>query len=528
MDSSPFLPDKSKSGEFGRDDVTPPLSPDDLKYIEEFNSKGWDLSKSPLSSCPIPGPVLPPQVVEAWVERADTHRPVPSSSDTFQPAAWYLTTSATLTTNTTSSLEQCQHLAARGSPVPDHFGVRVLHSPTRAERLNPGPSDQEFTFSRVSKENEGEEIFGGRWPCELRHLEGGEHTTLCNAMGYTSSLELELSRNLSDDMKEVAFSVRNAIRSSTSTGTSPADRQMRDAACQTNGSTTRGTQTTMGVNVALQTLTSSPRRCLTPVSSPSRSLRKAQYSPATQAKFERSCCSPKYGSPKLQRKPSCTNTAQGKSEPPVTVSRAPTPTSQSLKGNSESAWARSTTTRDSPVHTTINDGLSSLFNIIDHTPVTYDSAQKFNKSPSRSRPIESGSAGNSSAPQDLARPSRGRSPSPIQLIVELQGEKTPETISIRQDLSAPPGYTIAENAARILNKKLLEQGFREEKKPGSAMAAQSKTGEVDKSGCIEVNIDTNRLIVLYVLCRPCMTPLNFCKSFRNLFSTVNEMPVTYS
>ncbi|XP_017351335.2 microtubule cross-linking factor 1 isoform X4 [Ictalurus punctatus] len=492
MDSSPFLPDKSKSGECGRDEVTPPLSPDDLKYIEEFNSKGWDLSKSPLSSCPIPGPVLPPQVVEAWVERADTHRPVPSSSDTFQPAAWYLTTSATLTTNTTSSLEQCQHLAARSSPVPDHFGVRVLHSPTRAERLNLGPSDQEYALSRVSKENEGEDIFGGRWPCELRHLEGGEHATLCTAMGYTSSLELELSRNLSDDMKEVAFSVRNAIRSSTAAGSSPVDRQMRDAACQTNCSMTRGTQTAQGVNVALQTLTSSPRRCLTPVSSPSRSLRKAQYSPATQAKFERSCCSPKYGSPKLQRKPSCTNTAQGKSEPPATTSRAPTPTSQCLKGNSESAWARSTTTRDSPVHTTINDGLSSLFNIIDHSPVTYDPAQKFNKSPSRSRPIESGSAGvsdpkagNGGAPQDLARPSRGRSPSPIQLIVELQGEKNPETISIRQDLSAPPGYTIAENAARILNKKLLEQGFREEKKQGSATAAQSKTGEVDKPGCIE-------------------------------------------
>lgn len=93
------------------------------------------------------------------------------------------------------------------------------------------------------------------------------------------------------------------------------------------------------------------------------------------------------------------------------------------------------------------------------------------------------------APQDPARPSRGRSPSPIQLIVELQGEKNPEMISIRQDLSAPPGYTIAENAARILNKKLLEQGFREEKKPGTATAAQSKTGDVDKPGCIEVKVE---------------------------------------
>ncbi|XP_062843550.1 microtubule cross-linking factor 1 [Trichomycterus rosablanca] len=469
MDSSPFLPDKSRSGELGQDDLTPPLSPDDLKYIEEFNNKDWDLSNPALPSCPIPGPMLPPQVVGAWMERADAHRPAPSQN-AFQPASWYLTTSATLTTNTTSSMDQSQQLAARGTPVPEHFGVRVLHSPTRADRLNP-----------LLKE--GEDVFGGRWACDLRHLEGSEHAALCTTMGYPSSLELELSKNLSDDMKEVAFSVCNAIRSSTATGSSPAERQTRDIACQTNCLTTRGTQT---ISVALQTIASSPRRSITPVSSPSR--RKAQYSPATQAKFERSCCSPKYGSPKLQRKSLTTPSAPGKSEPPATSSRATTPTYQPQKGNSESAWARSTTTRDSPVHATINDGLSSLFNIIDHTPV-YDPAQKFNKSPSRSRAIERSSAdakvANHGAPQESAWPSRGRSPSPIHLIVEIQGEKNPETISIRQDLSAPPGYTIAENAARILNKKLLEQGFRDEKKQGSAETLQTRMGEEDKPGCIE-------------------------------------------
>lgn len=426
MDSSPFLPDKSKSGEFGQEDLTPPLSPDDFKYIEEFNNKGWDLSNPALPSCPIPGPLLPPQVVGAWMEQADAPRSG-SSQNAFQPTSWYLTTSATLTTNTTSSLDQ-----TRGSP-----GVRVLHSPTRGER-------------RV----------------ELRHLEG-DHAALCPAMNYPSSLELELSRNLSDDMKEVAFSVCNAIRSSTATVT-------RDSACQTDSWATRGTQT---ISVALQTIASSPRRSLTPASSPSR--RKAQYSPATQAKFERSCCSPKYGSPKLQRKPSNIPGVPGKPEPLANSSRATTPTYQPQKGNSESAWARSTTTRDSPVHATINDGLSSLFNIIDHTPVSYEPPPKFNKSPSRSREDAPGAA------QESLRPSRGRSPSPIQLIVEMHGERNPETISIRQDLSAPPGYTIAENAARILNKKLLEQGFRDEKKPGSP-GTRTNEGDEDKAGCIEV------------------------------------------
>uniref|UniRef100_A0A672LBT5 Microtubule crosslinking factor 1 n=1 Tax=Sinocyclocheilus grahami TaxID=75366 RepID=A0A672LBT5_SINGR len=512
MDSSPFLPDKSKPSEHGRDDVTPPLSPDDLKYIEEFNSKGWDLPTSSVAACPIPGPVIPSPVMEAWTERAESRR-AESTSEAFQPASWYLTTSATLTTNTMSSPEYCQKLPLRAAQGGEQFGVNVLHSPVQGEQSAPGPPEQEYMFSKVTnvKGEEvvggAEEVFGGR-PCELRsHMEAGlrpgERPSICTAVGYTSSLELELSRNLSDDMKEKVFCARNAIQLSSASGSSPPERQLRDMACQTNGLTTRGTQTTQTISVGLQTealrtLTSSPHRCLTPkggstpISSPSRSLRKMQYSPVVQAKFERSCCSPKYGSPKLQRKPS----NSGKSEQPASLIRAPTPTTtaQQQKGNNESAWARSTTTRDSPVHTTINDGLSSLFSIIDHTPIAYDPLQKFNKSPSRSRPTEAGPQGPADpkspsvcATQGPLRNSRGRSPSPVQLIVETQGEKSPEVISIRQDLSAPPGYTLAENAARILNKKLLEQSFREERRLStSSAAAPNKTGDTEKPECLEV------------------------------------------
>ncbi|XP_016421966.1 microtubule cross-linking factor 1 isoform X4 [Sinocyclocheilus rhinocerous] len=503
MDSSPFLPDKSKPGEYGRDDVTPPLSPDDLKYIEEFNSKGWDLPTSSLAACPIPGPVIPSPVMEAWAES----RRAESTSEAFQPASWYLTTSATLTTNTMSTPEYCQKLPLRAAQGGEQFGVHVLHSPVQGERSAPGPAEQEYMFSKVTNVK-GEEVVGGAEEvCELRsHLEAGlrpgERPSICAAVGYTSSLELELSRNLSDDMKEKVFCARNAIQSSSASGSSPPERQLRDMACQTNGLTTRGTQTTQTISVGLQTealrtLTSSPHRCLTPkggstpISSPSRSLRKMQYSPVVQAKFERPCCSPKYGSPKLQRKPS----NSGKSEQPASQIRAPTPTTtaQQQKGNNESAWARSTTTRDSPVHTTINDGLSSLFNIIDHTPIAYDPLQKFNKSPSRSRPTEAGPQGPADpkspsvcAAQGPLRNSRGRSPSPVQLIVETQGEKTPEVISIRQDLSAPPGYTLAENAARILNKKLLEQSFREERRLStSSAAAPNKTEDTEKPECLE-------------------------------------------
>ncbi|XP_026229872.1 microtubule cross-linking factor 1 isoform X3 [Anabas testudineus] len=513
MDSSPFLPDKTRHGDQGQDDVTPPLSPDDLKYIEEFNNKGWDFPSS--SSCP--GPVR-----EVWTDKTSEARAGEPIPDSFQPASWFLTTSATLTTSTLSSPEHCHKSPLRGNAAGEagvgveHYGLHIIHSPTRpgvAERA--AAQDSDFLYAKGTKGRGGgeagvgpsgpDEVFSsGRWPCGL--LEGGglrtspSQSPICPTVGYASSLELQLSRNMSDDMKEVAISVRNAIRS-------PPGPVVRDTACQTNGFTTRGTQTTQTISVGLQTdllrnLTSSPHRCLTPkgggtpISSPSRSLRKVQYSPVVQSKFERPCCSPKYGSPKLQRKLSTSN----KTELPNT-NRAPTPTTPQ-KGNNESAWARSTTTRDSPVHTTINDGLSSLFNIIDHTPVVYDPMQKFNKSPIRSRPTPPATAEPSPAHgalstdprnmQECLRTARGRSPSPVQLIVETQGDKNPEVVSIRQDLSAPPGYTLAENAARILNKKLQEQNFREEKRlqaggQSSHSRDNSRQGDSDRgqSGCME-------------------------------------------
>ncbi|XP_035268381.1 LOW QUALITY PROTEIN: microtubule cross-linking factor 1-like [Anguilla anguilla] len=474
MDSSPYLPEKNSQGSSGREEVTPPLSPDDLKYIEEFNSKRWDFPSAPGPN----GTPEPP--MEAWAE----DRRVEPTSEAFQPASWYLTTSATLTTNTFSSPEHCLKQSPRNNVGPDRCGVKVFHSPVRGckmeseERPAVGP-ELVFTVTKAKGGNtkgEVEEVFRG-WPCELpKHhkelLESGLHPAehpVCPTMGFPSSLhELQLPKNLSDDMKEVAFSVRNAIRSS------PAERHFKDTACQTNGFTTRGTQTTQTISVGLQTealrnLTSSPHKCLTPkgastpISSPSRNFRKLPFSPVVQSKFERQCCSPKYGSPKVQRKvPTKVDQATSKAVAPTTPQ----------KGHSESAWARSTTTRDSPVHTTINDGLSSLFNIIDHTPLAYDPLPKFSKSPNRShpaepRPVETRSSG-LSVVQDCLKNVGGRSPSPVQLIVETQGEKTPEGVTVRQDLSAPPGYNLAENAARILNKRLLEQTFRDDKRLPSA------------------------------------------------------------
>lgn len=114
------------------------------------------------------------------------------------------------------------------------------------------------------------------------------------------------------------------------------------------------------------------------------------------------------------------------------------------------------------MHTTINDGLSSLFNIIDHSPVVQDPFQKGLRAGSRSRSAEPPPE---LAPgQETGTNSRGRSPSPIGVGSEMCREEGGEGTPVRQDLSAPPGYTLTENVARILNKKLLEHALKEERR----------------------------------------------------------------
>ncbi|XP_064909233.1 microtubule cross-linking factor 1 isoform X4 [Columba livia] len=497
MDISPFLPEKHLPSSSSKDDITPPLSPDDLKYIEDFN-KNWDYSNTR-------GTTEKP--AEGWAERTEIGKAGNDpASDPFQASSWYLTTSVTMTTNTMTSPEHCQKQPTRSHSVAEKMGVRVFHSPPVVRRFDnsviagsegKNQVEPDFLFSvtkamgNVTETKGGSSDMFGRWSCDLaKHhkdfLESGLHPIerpICTTVGFASPLHsLEMSKNMSDDMKEVAFSVRNAIRSN-SNSTEP---QFKDTACQTNGMRTTGTQTTQTISVGLQTetlrsITSSPHKCLTPkggstpVSSPSRSLRSRQVTPViekVQAKFERTCCSPKYGSPKLQRK------ILPKSDQPNNRTLPGTP----QKGFSESAWARSTTTRESPVHTTINDGLSSLFNIIDHSPIFHETFQKCPRSSSRSRSAEP--RPELSPVQEPCTNARGRSPSPLRLGTETQKEEGTEVTSIRQDLSAPPGYTLTENAARILNKKLLEHALKEERRLHSHsppnLSNDNSTGEIVK------------------------------------------------
>ncbi|XP_054936279.1 microtubule cross-linking factor 1 isoform X2 [Physeter macrocephalus] len=486
MDGSPFLPEKGLPATSSKEDVTPPLSPDDLKYIEEFNSKSWD--------------DRPP---DPWGDRTEAGRARPeASTDPFSDSCWYLTTSITLTTDTVTSPEHCQKQLPRSLVCAEQAGVRMLHSPPAVRRLDGtvaaggegsargGPGDAKGGCS--------EHIL--RWPCAPSkhprdHMEGGLWP-LDSTLGFSSPLHsLEMSKNLSDDMKEVAFSV-SAICSS------PGEPLVKDTACQTNGSRTTGTQTVQTISIGLQTealrgsaVTSSPHKCLTPkagggttpVSSPSRGLRNRQVAPAiekVQAKFERTCCSPKYGSPKLQRKPL----------PRVDQPSSRTSPGLAPKGCGESAWARSTTTRESPVHTAINDGLSSLFSIIDHSPMVQDPFQKGVRAASRSRsaepPPELGPG------QDTSPSSRGRSPSPVGGGSETCREEGGEGTPTRQDLSAPPGYTLTENVARILHRKLLEHALKEEQRqaahgtpslssngPVGEMTVRAEPGSIEELPC---------------------------------------------
>ncbi|XP_077348588.1 microtubule cross-linking factor 1 isoform X1 [Lithobates pipiens] len=463
MESSPFLPDKNLDLSGDKDELTPPLSPDDLKYIEEFN-KNWDYNNVGQGDKMVYGD-----------RTGNGKMEFESSSETFHSSSWFLTTSVTMTTNTLTNPDHCQNQLSQNHSVAERMGVRVFHSPPVVRRLdksaNNGNDDQkhldpDLLFSATKPrgnvsdaKNCATEVFG-RWSCDLnKHQkdfnEGNLHPMdrpVCTTVSFASSLHnIELSRNLSDDMKEVANSVRNAIRSNS------VDSQFRDIACQTNGLKSTGTQTTQTISVGLQTealrsVTSSPHKCLTPkgvstpVSSPSRSLRNRQISPAiekVQAKFERSCCSPKYGSPKLQKKALAKTDQLTKCVTSGTLQ----------KGFSESAWARSTTTRESPVHTTINDGLSSLFNIIDHSPVNCDHLQKVSRPNSRSRSAETRQ--DFVTMPDMYMDGRGRSPSPIHITVDLQRDQYGD-VSSKQDLSAPPGYSLSENAARVLSKKILD------------------------------------------------------------------------
>ncbi|KAM6925325.1 LOW QUALITY PROTEIN: microtubule cross-linking factor 2 [Xenentodon cancila] len=197
------------------------------------------------------------------------------------------------------------------------------------------------------------------------------------------SLEIgDISANLSDDMKEMTNCVRQAIRSS-----SLERKSSKEPGSQPVSVCSRSTQTAaQHVSIGLQTenvassrgtglhaKSWSPRTSSTTTSSLA-SARTRQISTSldkVHSRIERPCCSPKYGSPKLQRRVSSGSTSR--------LDGASSSRDRSLwslqqrpigGGGGGSAWARSTTTRDSPVLSGLTDGLSSLFSVVEHSGST--------------------------------------------------------------------------------------------------------------------------------------------------------------
>lgn len=283
-------------------------------------------------------------------------------------------------TNDLPTLEQTQKQMQRSYTAPDKTGIRIYYSPPVVRRLEaPLVHNREekimvepgflFTMAKPKEESDSSENMYSRWLCNFskqhRELLDGNPVSekaVTPVSKFPPSLHgLEISGNMSDDMKEITNCVRQAIRSSS------LERKVKSTSSQTVGLANVGTQTIQTVSIGLQT--DIPRGSIhsskswSPRSSSLVSVRTKQISTSldkVHSRIERPCCSPKYGSPKLQRRSS--------SKLDNSKDRSLWNLHQSKQNGS--AWARSTTTRDSPVLNNINDGLSSLFNVVEHSGST--------------------------------------------------------------------------------------------------------------------------------------------------------------
>ncbi|KAJ8015991.1 hypothetical protein DPEC_G00002490 [Dallia pectoralis] len=292
------------------------------------------------------------------------------------------------TPNSFSDLESIQ----RSYTAPDKTGIRIYYSPPTMRRMesrlakenpdkpqaqqshmswdsipsNAGPREDHRPSSPASSS-----LSYDQWLSSLSKRHRG---LLENGSGGARVVPfhgLEISANLSDDMKEMTNCVRQAIRSS-----SLERKCSRDVGSQTAGSSSRSTQTAHLVSVGLQTdghrglhtkTSWSPRPSSSLASARSRHI--SSSLDKVHGRIDRPCCSPKYGSPKLQRRVSTSSSKLdgGGSSSASSRDRSLWNLHQRSSTSSGSAWARSTTTRDSPVLSGLNDGLSSLFSVVEHS-----------------------------------------------------------------------------------------------------------------------------------------------------------------
>lgn len=286
----------------------------------------------------------------------------------------------------------------RSYTAPDKTGIRIYYSPPTMRRMESRlakekrdkPQAQQGHLSRASTPSDAGAPEGqspsssfasssssyDQWLSSLskQHRDLLENSS--GGAGVAPFHGLEISANLSDDMKEMTNCVRQAIRSS-----SLERKCSKDASSQTVGVSSRSTQTAQFVSVGLQTdglgsrgvgglhtkSSWSPRPSSSLASARSRHI--SSSLDKVHSRIDRPCCSPKYGSPKLQRRISASSSKLdgGGSSSASSRDRSLWNLHQRSSTSSGSAWARSTTTRDSPVLSGLNDGLSSLFSVVEHS-----------------------------------------------------------------------------------------------------------------------------------------------------------------
>uniref|UniRef100_A0A8C7KU62 Microtubule crosslinking factor 2 n=1 Tax=Oncorhynchus kisutch TaxID=8019 RepID=A0A8C7KU62_ONCKI len=279
----------------------------------------------------------------------------------------------------------------RSYTAPDKTGIRIYYSPPTMRRMESRlakekqdkPQAQQGHLSRASTPSDAVALEGqppssasssssyDQWLSSLskQHRDLLENST--GGAGVAPFHGLEISANLSDDMKEMTNCVRQAIRSS-----SLERNCSKDASSQTVGVSSRSTQTVQFVSVGLQTdglgsrgvggfhtkSSWSPRPSSSLASARSRHI--SSSLDKVHSRIDRPCCSPK-----LQRRISASSSKLdgGGLSSASSRDRSLWNLHQRSSTSSGSAWARSTTTRDSPVLSGLNDGLSSLFSVVEHS-----------------------------------------------------------------------------------------------------------------------------------------------------------------
>ncbi|KAJ8408963.1 hypothetical protein AAFF_G00239840 [Aldrovandia affinis] len=397
-------------------------------------------------------------------------------------------------------LDLSQECAQRSYTAPDKTGIRIYYSPPtvrRMERRLAKEKQQKAEPGCVAHADGGdvEDPDAGtydQWLCQFSQqhrdlLENGPAATAATSAVLPPPFRgLEISGNLSDDMKEMTNCVRQAIRSSS------LERKCKDTASQTMGVSSAGTQTAQFVSVGLQT--EGPRgsglhaKGWAPRVSSLASARTRQISTSLEkvhSRIERPCCSPKYGSPKLQRRVSTSSSKLDGSK------------DRSLwnlhhRGQNGSAWARSTTTRDSPVLSGLNDGLSSLFSVVEHSG-SVESLWKGDAvaSPKAAgKPSAEAGAHKYGIVQEFFRNVCGRAQTPVPVGGGERLHKDGVGMmmdDVKPECPANTALACNDNVTKIVNKRFMKQSLREEQsqtsKDLSARDTNQSSSPLEDAAC---------------------------------------------